>query len=538
MNNNTDFSQLWHRHLANLRDEFTTGAVDSNSVRALPSEPTRSVDGRDSEATPRGIDHHGGQVSSLLVGHGWDGDMEMVIDALQELEVQSPITATEALSPESPWFRESHHRRDTDETETVLSSPQNSSWSRTIAPSKLKRNRWSLPQPQPKSPINLYTSAATKGRETDATARAQKRHSQDWYRDHATLLSHSQQLYETYSAVPASPSLNTARPEPETEPRELKPRFSSIFYPTPRGRYAEATEEVSVLILNWATSTATSAKTSPQGPNRHCSSRPGIISTSTESIRNCFKRLGYRVQCRPIPEDYPTAAVETILAKFLEDSSDGDQTKKKLLIVYYTGRVSMVEGRMMFINAPGTSHFFWEDIREPIMSSENDVLLIFDCHIHRPVVNLNGSTEGDDDDQMLVEPGLASSPSIKQLLGSCVPVPLHISGTDTAANNKKSMGAPKSIEVNQMTDALCSILDSIYARGDGKISVQRLCSFMKEELRQAGTGIEQRVFVTQLGGKHLLDIELPMLSVGSNPGIASGNSIGGSMLPGMDILRG
>ena len=87
MNNSTDFTQLWHRHLANLHDDFKTGAADGNSVRALPSEPARSLDGRDSEATPRDIDHHGGQLSSLPVGHDWDGDMKMVVDALQELEV-------------------------------------------------------------------------------------------------------------------------------------------------------------------------------------------------------------------------------------------------------------------------------------------------------------------------------------------------------------------------------------------------------------------------------------------------------------------
>lgn len=439
---------------------------------------------------------------------------------------QSPITATEALSPDSPWFRDSHLRRETEDTETVISSPHNSSWSKTVAPSKGQRNRLSLPlPPQPKSPVSLYAPAAVRELDTDARARAEKRHSQDWYRDHATLLSHSQQLYETYSAYPASPGLNTARPEPQIEPPEPQTRFSSIFSPTPRGRYAELAEEVSVLILSWATTTATSAKTTPQGPVKHASSRQGISTfTSTESARHCFKRLGYRVQCRPIPEDYPTAAVETILAKFLEDS-DVDQVKKRLLIVYYTGGVSMVEGRMMFVNANGTSHFFWEDIREPIMSSESDVLLIFDCHRS---VDLSGSIEAGN--QMLVEPGLGNSPSIKQLLGACVP----LLGTEIPNSNWKVIPTG----ITQMTQALCSILDSTYVRGDGKISVQRLCSFMKEELRQDRSGIEQSVFVTQLGGKHLLDIELPVLSVGFTPNVTSGNNIDGGMLPRMDILRG
>lgn len=78
MDSNTDFTQLWHRHLANLRHDFSTGALDNNSVRAVPSVDERG----DSEATPKGVDHH-----ENLVGHEWDGDMDMVVDALQELEV-------------------------------------------------------------------------------------------------------------------------------------------------------------------------------------------------------------------------------------------------------------------------------------------------------------------------------------------------------------------------------------------------------------------------------------------------------------------
>jgi hypothetical protein len=50
------------------------------------------------------------------------------------------------------------------------------------------------------------------------------------------------------------------------------------------------------------------------------------------------------VQCRSIPTDYPTAAVETLLDRFLERSSvDG------LLVVYYRGYGGLDrEGRMLF----------------------------------------------------------------------------------------------------------------------------------------------------------------------------------------------
>ncbi|KAK3491597.1 hypothetical protein B0T13DRAFT_56443 [Neurospora crassa] len=526
MNSNTDFTQLWHRHLANLRHDFSAGAVDNARVHASPSKPARSMDGRgDSEATPRGADHHDIQATSLPVGLEWDGDMEMVIGALQELEVQSPITATEALSPDSPWFRDHHLRRDADgdiEIETVASSPQNSSWSRTVAPPKAQRARLSL-QPQLKSPVNLNTSAAAKGLDTDAKARTERRYSQDWYRDHATLLSHSQQLYQTYSAYAASLAFSIARPEPETEPPEPKTRFSSIFSPSQRSRHAQVAE-VNVLILSWAT-TATTITAKEQGPIKLSSSRQGI-NTSTDSVRNCFKRLGYRVQCRLIPEDYPTAAVETLLAKFLADSDTG-QGRKKLPVIYYAGGADMIGGRMMFANAIGSSHFFWEDIREPIMSSESDVLLILDCH-HS--MRSNTSTEAED--QLMVDPGLASSPSVKQLLGAYVPVPLPRTDTPNSSSSGGITGA------TQMTQTLCRILDSAYARGDGKISVQRLCSCMKNELRQNGTELDQMVFVTQLGGRHLMDIELPVLSAGIDIGVRGGNDVGGGVSRDMGVLRG
>ncbi|KAK3485779.1 uncharacterized protein B0T23DRAFT_238357 [Neurospora hispaniola] len=524
MNSNTDFTQLWHRHLANLRHDFSTGAVDNVRVQASPLEPARSVDGRrDSEATPRDADYHDIQATSLPAGLEWDVDIDMVIDALQELEVQSPITATEALSPDSPWFRDPHLRRDGDgdrdvEIETVASSPQNSSWSRTVAPPKGQRARLSLQLQPPKSPVSLYTSAPAEGLDTNARART------DWYRDHATLLSHSQQLYETYSAYPTSPGFSTARHEPETEPPEPKTRFGSTFSPSQRSRYAQLAEVVNVLILSWATTT-TIITAKQQGPIKLSSSRQGI-NTSTDSVRNCFKRLGYRVQCRLIPEDYPTAAVETILAKFLADSDMG-QERKKLLVIYYAGGAGMVGGRMVFANAIGSSHFFWEDIREPIMSSEGDVLLILDCH-HS--MRSNGSTEAED--QLMVDPGLASSPFVKQLLGAYVPVPLPRTDTPNSSSNGRITGA------TQMTQTLCRILDSAYARGDGKISVQRLCSCMKSELRQDGTELDQMVFVTQLGGRHLMDIELPVLSAGIDIGVRGGNDVGGGVSRGMGVLRG
>jgi hypothetical protein len=92
---------------------------------------------------------------------------------------------------------------------------------------------------------------------------------------------------------------------------------------------------VHVLILTWA-------KLDRRGDDGQLLS-PSLDS-DTEALRACLKRRGYRVQCRAIPADYPTAAVETLLDRFLERSS-GDG----LLVVYYCGYGCLDgQGRMAF----------------------------------------------------------------------------------------------------------------------------------------------------------------------------------------------
>ena len=60
-----------------------------------------------------------------------------------------------------------------------------------------------------------------------------------------------------------------------------------------------------------------------------------------------------------------------------------------------------------------------------------------------------------------------------------------------------------------MTRSLRRTLDRM---GDVPVlSVQKLCSLMREDLQ--GTGLSSRVFVSQLGGGRLLDIYLPRLVV-------------------------
>jgi hypothetical protein len=69
-----------------------------------------------------------------------------------------------------------------------------------------------------------------------------------------------------------------------------------------------------------------------------------ILDSDTETLRASLKRRGYSVQCRVIPTDYPTAAVETMLDRFL-----GRSEPDSLLVVYYHGFGCLErEGRMVF----------------------------------------------------------------------------------------------------------------------------------------------------------------------------------------------
>jgi hypothetical protein len=114
------------------------------------------------------------------------------------------------------------------------------------------------------------------------------------------------------------------------------------------------------------------------------------------------------------------------------------------------------------------------------MQSTGDVLLVFDCSAL--------PNAGEEQREMRIQTGLVSSPSTKQLLGVCVP--------------STAWGEPGGV----MTRSLCRTLDGM---GDVvALSVQRLCSLMREDLR--GTELASRVSVSQLGGGQLLDIYLPM----------------------------
>lgn len=117
------------------------------------------------------------------------------------------------------------------------------------------------------------------------------------------------------------------------------------------------------------------------------------------------------------------------------------------------------------------------------MQAPGDVLLVFDC---TALPDARAEQR-----EMRIGAGMASSASTKQLLGVCVP----------------SASDELTIAGDDMTRSLCRTLERM---GDAPLlSVQRLCSLMREDLR--GTGLASRVFVSQLGGGQLLDIYLPRI---------------------------
>ncbi|KAK3391146.1 hypothetical protein B0H63DRAFT_132667 [Podospora didyma] len=441
-----DISHMWQRHLVEMRDDF-----DATSVQALPSRD-RSLDGGEAGNMAK----NDGVVEDL-----WEETMDSVVGALQELTAYSPDT-TYTQSPETRFFTDRE-----DYAETALSSPQNSSWSRTIAPARTTKNRLAshnstAERKDPPQPLMVEISPRLTGKgkgleiyytDADDNIKTLPAPNMNWYQDHTRIIPRPLSYM-----IPAAPATATYH-------------HNNIHYQT--GPQSAPPEGVHVLVLTWA-------KHDRRGDDGQLLSPS--LDTDTERVRNCFKRRGYRVQCRLIPADYPTAAVETMLDRFL-----GKSTPTSLLVIYYHGFGNMENGRMVFSSGPAeNSFFFWEDVRDPIIQAPGDVLLILDCSAAPGIENPEQA-------EILVEAGMSASPSTssaKQVLGVCVPP--TVSYHTTTANDV-------------MTESLCRALDN----APQLVSVQGLCSHMREDLR--GTEVSGRVFVTQLGGGQLLDILLPRL---------------------------
>ncbi|EAQ87132.1 hypothetical protein CHGG_03751 [Chaetomium globosum CBS 148.51] len=337
-----EFSRLWQRHLTALRDDFS-----ATSVQALPSLPSesRSFDGK---AAP-----------NQDLAHPWDAKIESVVDVLDELTL-----------PETPWFPD----RD-GYTDTAFSSPLNSSCPRTIGSPK----GLGLPDFR----VEDYSETALpdlKGKGVSiAQTWSQRKPPPPWHEDatvpfllHKQLLDGQQPLLQPSVATTATTATTTTH-TPTASHHEPRPP-------------AIATQ-VHALILTWATPTPIPATPSHHHTHTHIHQDDRKNNNSTDTLRATLKRRGYRVQCRTIPTDYPTAAVETMLDRFLERSA-----ADTLLVVYYRGWGCLGrDGRMVFVRCPG------------------DVLLVFDC------TALPGARA--EQLEMRVEAGMVSSPSTKQLLG-------------------------------------------------------------------------------------------------------------------------
>ncbi|KAK3940160.1 hypothetical protein QBC46DRAFT_449796 [Diplogelasinospora grovesii] len=338
----------------------------------------------------------------------WDEGIESVVDALQELTIHSPIT-TATPSPETAWF--THHERD-----------ESSSIPRT------KNQRWSAIEP-----------GAYRGKGKGLAINNHFELSRD--ENNNDVLFGDEGSYTLSSESTYTPSHNFER------------------------RQKSPPDEVYVLILTWA-----KHDTQKRGEDGQLLS-PGLDS-ETNTVRSCFKQRGYRVQCRLIPEDYPTATIETILDKFLRHSNPSS-----LLIMYYHGFGSMEDGRMAFSSDGGDgSKVFWDDIRDPIMSAPGDVLLIVDCCCIRP-----------EPLELILDPGMIPAPdgSVKQLLLGVAPE----NGTGAA-----------------MTKSLCRVLDDNPPQQNtitDDMTAWDLYSLMTHDMQDnldnfAAVSESSRLFATQL----------------------------------------
>ncbi|KAK4163159.1 hypothetical protein QBC43DRAFT_320076 [Cladorrhinum sp. PSN259] len=439
---------------------------------------------------------------------GWNDQYNSVVDILDDLALQSPntiitTTNTTSQSPRTPWFTD---------TETALSSPEEATTS--------------------------------------------------WPR-----FSHSQPC--------SSPSYTTSKPAPTAStPTQPKPR--SLLFPPLKNPTQAITPQttihspfyipqpppptsVSCLLLSWAP------------PNTRLGSDGQLLSPSlpsdTDSLRNTLKKRGYKVQCRVIPSDYPTSAVEGFVDRFLyhqqsggggghgslpKNGGSGGSSSGELMIIYYRGfGWTDGEGRLVFSSGEQTagSQFYWDDIQTPIMQHPSDVLMIFDCtalpHTQQEI-RLGGNSTST----------FSISPKgTKQVLGVCVPS--FPGGSFTQQQQRRHYSDYHDDDYGTMqkpndtlTRSLCNIL-SFFSQNDFQpkeeeqeenrevLSLQRLCSLIRQDIRShsqlennnnSSEALASRVFVTQLGGGQLLDIYLPILPAifGSNRFSSSfGGGVGG-----------
>ncbi|KAK4232417.1 hypothetical protein QBC38DRAFT_96785 [Podospora fimiseda] len=298
----------------------------------------------------------------------------------------------------------------------------------------------------------------------------------------------------------SSPETTTSWPKPSTTPKSfffLPPQTpqTTIHSPLTSTPQQPPPTSVSVLLLSWAPPTARIGSDgqllSPSLP------------TDTDSLRSTLKKRGYRVQCRVIPADYPTSAVEGFIDRFLYSQGSSD-----LMMIYYRG-FGWTDGEDRLVFSSGQQQFYWDDVRDPIMQFSSDVLMIFDCtalNSYQQEIRLGGGpTAGGTLVSRMMGGGGTWGTCTKQVLGVCVAQPQ----TEMIERRKTLFIVAKQPELDDsMARSLCSILGG----GEEILTVQRICSLIREDLRrQQMDSKASKVFVTQLGGGQLLDIYLPRL---------------------------
>ena len=321
------FQPLWRRHILALRDDLSTASIEA--------APRRSAEESSDDERDGGPDGE------------WDDKIDSIVDALDELELsvvqhskdsthtspgtliygdgESPNTTIgTSHSPRTPRYpaeKESY-------TETALSSPETSSRTRTVRPSR---------------PGHIQL---TNDDDDDLIPTVPKRKHKHCAPDSPRI---EFLLEKTLSLTP----LNTTLSYPIT---------TILRTPTsPSWQRRRPPSQVNVLILTWATdrpsSSNSSSPTSSSGSLPPTPTYPGggVEREEIDALRGCLKRRGYRVQCRGIPGDYCTAVVGTLLSRFLEGEEGPSGHGETLSIVYYRGYGGLdEEGRMAFWSGFGT----------------------------------------------------------------------------------------------------------------------------------------------------------------------------------------
>ncbi|KAK4119427.1 hypothetical protein N657DRAFT_650246 [Parathielavia appendiculata] len=244
-----EFSQLWQRHLKVLRGDFSKKSVQT--VPSMPSEPW-DLDG---------------EGRAEKTAHPRDGQLDSVVDALDELTRQSPNTI-DTHSPGTPWFpdRDGH-------TETTLSSASNSSWPRTLS----SPGRPSLPH------LRIDECSAPPYREPKGKGTGILGE-EIWQDPPIPFILQRQLLSESYPAAHyTATNFATTTAVPQIATATSHGNNQNHTHPSLRTTQKPPPTEVHVLILTWATHNPTMDHVTRQTTQNHCAQHPNTAGTASSA---------------------------------------------------------------------------------------------------------------------------------------------------------------------------------------------------------------------------------------------------------------